>query len=169
MADQIETVAESLLSQLSKIPFIRANQNGPRPKLPYATYQVNARTAVGSDEYGLVDGSGLMPIVGVREGTILINFFGSGAREQADNLVNSIRKVSSHDLMRKLSLILFATGSVTDLTALRDNANFEEMANVDVSFRYAAKYSDKVGVIETVDATGDIQGQTTHKTITVKS
>ncbi|SEQ64482.1 hypothetical protein SAMN05216522_10513 [Rosenbergiella nectarea] len=169
MADQLETVAHSLLSQLSEIPFIRANQNGPRPKLPYATYRINARKAIGSDEYGLVDGSGLMPIVGVREGTILINFFGIGAREQADNLVNSIRKVSSHDLMRKLNLILFAAGSVTDLTALRDSANFEEMANIDVNFRYAAKYSDNVGVIETVDATGEIQGQTIHKTITVKS
>lgn len=169
MADPLEKATYSLLSQLSEIPFIRANQNGPRLNLPYATYQVGSRTTVGSEEYGLAGDDGVIPIVGVREGTILINFFGDGARWHAEDLVNSIRKVTSHDLMRKLNLILFATGNVTNVTALRDNVTFEEMANVDVSFRYAAKYSDNVGVIETVDATGEIQGQTNHRTITVKS
>lgn len=168
MADLIESVTEELLSQLISIPVIRANQNGPRPKPPYATYQVNSRRSLGCDDYGLVDGSGLMPVRGTREGTIMVNFFGDDARENADNLVNAIRRVTSRDLMRRLSLIISDVGDVTDLTVLRDNANFEQMANVDLTFRYTSNYTDDVGLIETVDVSGDIGGEPVHETITVE-
>lgn len=167
MADLVESVAESLLTSLIDIPIIRANQNGPRPNLPYATYQVTSRVTIGSDDYGLVDGSGLMPIKGTREGTIMVNFFGGDARENADNLVNSIRKTTSRYAMRRLKMVISNTGNVNDLTALRDSANFEPMANVDLSFRYTTNYTDDVGLIETVDATGNVGGETVHKTITV--
>ncbi|EEV9286084.1 TPA: hypothetical protein L0W28_000469 [Escherichia coli] len=168
MADLIESVAVSLLSQLIAIPVIRANQSGPRPKLPYATYQISARTTIGGDDYGLVDGSGLMPVKGVREGTILVNFYGDEARENADNLVNAIRKTTSRYLMRRLHLVINATGSVTDLTALRDDANFEPMANIDLNFRYTTNYTDDVGLIETVDVTGQVGGEGIHETITIE-
>ena len=62
MADLLETVTQSLLSQLLDIPVIRSQQDGPRPTLPYASYQINSRVTVGSDHYGRVDGLGLMPI-----------------------------------------------------------------------------------------------------------
>ncbi|EFM0420437.1 TPA: hypothetical protein ACM7AW_000031 [Escherichia coli] len=168
MADLIESVAVSLLSQLIAIPVIRANQSGPRPKLPYATYQISARTTIGGDDYGLVDGSGMMPVKGVREGTILVNFYGDEARENADNLVNAIRKTTSRYLMRRLHLVINATGSVTDLTALRDDANFEPMANIDLNFRYTTNYTDDVGLIETVDVTGQVGGEGIHETITIE-
>ncbi|WP_139594533.1 phage neck terminator protein [Escherichia coli] len=168
MADLIESVAVSLLSQLIAIPVIRANQSGPRQKLPYATYQISARTTIGGDDYGLVDGSGLMPVKGVREGTILVNFYGDEARENADNLVNAIRKTTSRYLMRRLHLVINATGSVTDLTALRDDANFEPMANIDLNFRYTTNYTDDVGLIETVDVTGQVGGEGIHETITIE-
>lgn len=167
MADLVESVAESLLTTLIDIPIIRANQNGPRPNLPYATYQVTSRIALGSDDYGAVDGSGLMPIKGTREGTIMVNFFADGAREYADNLVNTIKKTTSRYAMRRLHMVISDTGNVTDLTALRDSANYEPMANIDLFFRYTTNYTDDVGLIETVDATGQIGGETIHKTITV--
>ena len=167
MADLVESVAKSLLSQLTDIPIIRANQDGARPALPYATYQVTARTTVGSDHYSNVDGDGMQMISGVREGTIMVNFFGDDARESADNLVNSIRKTTSRYLMRRLSMVISDTGNVTDLTALRDRANFEQMANIDLFFRYTGIYTDDVGVIETVDATGTVAQESIHQTITV--
>ncbi|EOH0525710.1 hypothetical protein ACLMVZ_000296 [Klebsiella aerogenes] len=168
MADLIESVAESLLSLLITIPVIRANQNGPRPKLPYATYQISARTTIGGDDYGLVDGSGLMPVKGTREGAILVNFYGGEARENADNLVNTIRKTTSRYLMHRLHLVINTSGSVTDLTALRDDANFEPMANLDLTFRYTTNYTDDVGLIETVDVTGEVGGEGIHETITIE-
>lgn len=165
MADRLETVAQSLLSQLTDLTVIRANQDGPRPKLPYITYQINSRTIIGSDDYGLVDGGGLMPIKGTREGTILVNFFGENAREYADNLVNNIRKITSHYLMRRLNLIIFNNTAVRDMTSLRDSASFEGMANVDLSFRYTANYSDDVGMIEKVSVNGTIDNVKTNYTI----
>lgn len=165
MADLLETVTQSLLSQLLDIPVIRSQQDGPRPTLPYASYQINSRVTVGSDHYGRVDGLGLMPIKGTREGTILVNIFGENAREYADNLVNTMRRVTSHYLMRRLNLIISQTSTVRDLTALRDSARFESMANVDLTYRYTARYSDDVGVIETVSASGKLDNDKTNYTL----
>jgi hypothetical protein len=156
MADLLETITQSLLSQLVEIPIIRSQQDGPRPKLPYATYQINSRVTVGSDHYGWVDGGGLMPIKGTREGTILVNFYGEEARENADNLVNTLRKVTSHYLMRRLKLVIASSSAVVDMTPLRDSAHFEPMANLDLTFRYTADYFDDVGIIEQVNASGNV-------------
>lgn len=153
MADRLETVTNTLLSHLTNLAVIRANQDdAPRPKLPYATYQINARTTIGSDDYGWLDNSGIMLIKGTREGTILVNFFGENAREYADDLVNTIRKTTSHYLMRRLGLVISNTGTVNDMTGLRDDNRYEQMANVDLSFRYTIRYTDDVGLIEKVSA-----------------
>ena len=51
MADTVETAANTVIGTLISVPMIRANQNGERPDLPYATYQVTTRTTQGRDEY----------------------------------------------------------------------------------------------------------------------
>ena len=167
--DAVESAAFRVLSQLISIPLAYANQNKSRPPLPYATIRVSTRTTVGRDEHGLVNGDGLMPSHGVREGTVMINVYGGSAREHCDDLVNNIRKTTSRYLMRREHFVISNSSQVNDLTALRDDANFEAMANVDLTFRYTGKYLDDVGLIETVDATGDIGGIETHTTIAVTS
>ena len=71
--------------------------------------------------------------------------------------------------MRKERFVISNNAQVNDLTGLRDAANLEAMANVDLTFRYTGKYLDDVGLIETVDANGDIGGIETHITIAVTS
>ncbi|QKJ86682.1 hypothetical protein PMPD1_1732 [Paramixta manurensis] len=167
MADFIESVTETLFSNIINIPVVRANQNGPRPKLPYASYQITACKTVGSDEYGEIDDDGVIQIKGVREGTIMVNFFGADAKEIAGDLVNCIKKISSRELMRKLKLVISNTGNVSDITALRDDMHFETMANVELTFRYTCLYTDHVGIIETVDAASTVGKEPIHQVITI--
>ena len=167
--DAVESAAYRVLSQLITIPLSYANQNKSRLTLPYATLRVSTRLTVGRDEHGEVDDGGVMPSHGVREGTVMVNVYGGGAREYCDNLVNNIRKTTSRYLMRKERFVISNNAQVNDLTGLRDEANFEAMANVDLTFRYTGKYLDDVGLIETVDANGDIGGIETHITLAVTS
>ncbi|EKS9203543.1 TPA: phage neck terminator protein [Enterobacter cloacae] len=167
--DAVESAAYRVLSQLLPVPLAYANQNNSRIPLPYATLRVSTRTTIGRDEHGEVDDEGVMPSHGVREGTVMVNVYGGSAREHCDDLINNIRKTTSRYLMRREKFVIANSDQVNDLTALRDEANFEAMANVDLTFRYTGKYTDNVGLIETVDATGDIGGIETHLTIAVTS
>lgn len=167
--DAVESAAFRVLSQLIAIPLAYANQNNSRLPLPYATLRVSTRLTVGRDEHGEVDDDGVMPSHGVREGTVMVNVYGGSARDHCDDLVNNIRKTTGRYLMRREHFVISNSAQVNDLTALRDDANFEAMANVDLTFRYTGKYLDDVGLIEAVDATGDIGGIDTHLTIAVTS
>ncbi|HFK7186595.1 hypothetical protein ACCC84_10375 [Serratia odorifera] len=167
--DVVESAAYRVISQLLPITLAYADQNNSRLDLPYATLKVSSRLTIGRDEEGKVNVDGIMPMHGVREGVVMINVYGGSAREHCDNLVNNIRKVTSRYLMRREKFVISNNAEVQNITGLRDDANFEAMANVDLTFRYTGKYTDDVGLIETVDATGDIGGHETHIEIAVTS
>lgn len=167
--DAVESAAYRVLSQLISVPLAYANQNNSRLPLPYATLRVSSRSTVGRDEHGYVNDAGLMSSSGVREGIVMVNVYGGSAREYCDELINRIRKTTGRYLMRREHFLISSNSQINDLTALRDEANFEAMANVDLTFRYTGKYFDNVGIIETVDATGDIGGINTHSIIAVNS
>lgn len=151
MADTVETAAHTVIGTLLSIPLIRAKQDGERPVLPYATYQVFARTTQGRDEFAFVDEDGIGMLHGVRQGTVSVSVFGNNCQEICDDLVNATRKPTGRWLMRQNDFVIYNTGGVRDLTDLRDEARFEPMAVVDFTFRYTAEYKDDVGIIETVD------------------
>lgn len=151
MADTVETAANTVIGALISVPMIRANQNGERPDLPYATYQVITRTTQGRDEFAFVDNNGIGVLHGVRQGTVSVSVFGDNCREICDDLVNVTRKPTARYLMRENNFVIYNTNGVRDVSGLRDDASFEQMAVVDFTFRYTAEYKDDVGIIETVD------------------
>lgn len=167
--DIVESTAYRVISQLLTIPLAYANQNNSRLSLPYATMRVSSRLTMGGDEHGAVDSDGIMPLYGVREGTVMINIYGGQAREHCDNLVNSVKKVTSRYLMRREKFVISDNSQVNDMTGLRDSMNFEPMANVDFNFRYTSKYTDDVGLIEKVSASLDIAGITSEIKIPVSA
>lgn len=163
MSDPIEDLAWEVISAIIPAPLVRSSQrDAERPPKPYATYRIISRKTIGTDEQVSTDENGVMTLRGLREGVIQISVFGGNARFVCDTLLNNARKESSRYLMRRVRFWLNANAGVKDTSAARDKLNFEQMATVDLYYRHQTTYQDDVGIIDTADVTGDLDGKTLH-------
>ena len=123
---------------------IMANQNAPRPALPYYTWSENTISKMGEDY------ADATAVVGNRDFTVSIQGFGDGVLSGLEDLRTSLGKPSVQIALRAKNIIVVDSGAVTDLTGL-DDTKWVERSQCDFIFRTSAEVTTGDGIIETVE------------------
>lgn len=151
--DEVEGAAYEVISAIMpELTIIYADQNHERPAPPYATIKIIGRTALGTPQIGALDNDGYQTYHQINEGTLSVRFYGGAAKGHASNLQTRLKKISSHDIMRKHSLIMFGQPELVDMTSLRDDIYFESGAMLDIQWRFSGRFTDFAGIIERVES-----------------
>ena len=149
---------------------IIAEDNGPKPDLPYITIRLGPMTPQGhecrsSPVYTLGTDTNAVKISGVRD--LVVNFQGYGDNIYGvlDNLYQYICVENSIDLLATGGLALINQIAINNLTRLND-LEFEQRAQMDLLFRFGTQLENiDVGYIETISVTGEVK--TPDKTINI--
>ena len=135
---------------------ILADQNSPRPPLPYSVIKINSVRYVNQDHYGDPDNAGIQTVKGDREFTLNVQMFGeSDVVSSLSGVVDRLRLTTNIDKFMSKKLTAFNTEAVTDISALLDSTVIEKRASVDIFMRYKSSLTDNVGIIETASIEGD--------------
>ena len=147
---------------------IFADQNKPRPPLPYSVIKINSVRYVNQDHYGDPDSNGIQTVKGDREFTLNVQMFGeSDVVSLLGGVVDRLRLTTNIDKFMAKKLTAFNTEAVTDISALLDSTVIEKRASVDIFMRYKSSLTDNVGVIGAVNVEGDDDSSAPKYTITV--
>jgi len=145
----IEDEILALVSQATALQVIFANQNGPRPKLPYVTLRVGT-----SPRQGLLEGDlsedGIQTYAGHRDATVELQCFGDGGFDALDNLGQRLKGPAMLAAALRLNLAVYATDAVQNVPVLRDGGKYEPRAVMDIGIRYTKQHDEDVGLINTV-------------------
>jgi len=137
---------------------IWADQNAPRPALPYWTIKLASRRSIGWDEYGQgTDANGIQTYGGVREETLLIQRIGDGSYDAVSAFRDMLAKRTVQAAWYATGIAIFERGAVLDVPYPLDNAQLEPRATMDLFIRYAVTDTDDVGAIETVTTAAEYE------------
>lgn len=150
-------------------PVIFANENSPRPALPYMTLFLNSLVQIGDDYVPRPDGVGDLDLVGDREFTLQVQCFGGDPITLLENMRTSLQKETVLATLRANGIVFVQHNPITDITALLDT-EFEPRASMDILFRIAQTDTDNHGLIETVEVQevfSDGQSTVYDETVTI--
>lgn len=146
---KIHTLIKALIGTET---LIFANQNAPRPALPYWTVRLSSRRAVGSDEYSQgVDSNGDQLVSGVREITIQIQRIGTDSDASFADLRDNLSKTTVLEEWQRQKIALYDIGPVQNVPYKLDDSQLEPRASIDIFARIGTELLDRVGIIDTVE------------------
>ena len=142
----------NLLQPIISGTVIFADQNSPRPALPYSTIKIGSFRRVNKDHYGDPDNSGIQTVLGDRELTVTIQNLG---RTDCVNFLNDVASklqlTTNIDKFMAKKIACFNTGQALDVSAVINNTTIEKRANLDIFLRVKSSITDNVGIIDTVN------------------
>ena len=128
-----------------------ADQNAPRPPLPYWTIRLAAQRAVGEDSYSQgVDANGDQLVSGVREITVQVQRFGPDSDVACADLRDDLSRTTVLETWQVEKIALYDVGDVLNVPYKLDNSQLEPRASVDLFVRFGTELLDRVGWIDTV-------------------
>lgn len=131
---------------------IWADQNAPRPALPYWTLRLSSRRSIGWDDHGQgVDNAGTETIGGIREETLEVQCIGTDAFDKVCAVRDALAKRTVQAAWYATGLAIFDRGNVLNVPYKLDNDQLEPRGAMDLIMRYAVTDTDVVGAIETVE------------------
>ena len=150
-------------AQIGSETLIFADQNAPRPPLPYWTLRLAAQRAVGEDAYSQgVDANGDQLVSGVREITVQVQRFGPDSDVACSDLRDNLSRTTVSEAWQIEKIALYDVGDVLNVPYKLDNSQLEPRASVDLFVRFGTELLDRVGVIETVETSA---GYVTNQTL----
>ncbi len=158
--DSVEQAAYAVISELlPEAAVIYARQNHELPDGVVCTLETLVNDMVGRPEFGAVDENGVQLIHQVMQGTLTVKIY----RGQSQNLANNFRlrtnKQTARDLMRRENFIIYSAESPVAMPEWHhDGVFYIPHSVIDVKFRYTARYTDDVGLIELINNSGNIGG-----------
>lgn len=148
IAATLETLIKSAIGAET---LIFADQNAPRPALPYWTMRLSTRRAVGRDAYSQgVDINGDQAVSGVREITVQVQRIGAGSDVACFDLVDNLSRTTIQEAWQLEKIALYDSGDVLNIPYKLDGAQLEPRASVDLFVRFGGEILDRVGDIATV-------------------
>jgi len=148
----LKTDLLELFRSLTTEEVILADQNKPRPALPYSAIKVIGMRRVKGDWYSEdIGANGLQTVKGDREFTLSIQRFGTDSVEALDTLANKLRLTTIIDKFNNAKLPIVSADDVVDVAALLDKSQIEPRASLDVFMRLKSSLTDNVGYIDTVE------------------
>lgn len=138
---------------------IFADQNSPRPALPYWTMRLTVQRAIGDDTYSQgVTNDGDQTIWGTREATVMVQRFGDDSDTKCADLRDEFSKTSIMERWQLAKIALYDVGDVKNIPFPLDKSQLEPRASLDLFVRFGTELIDRVGIIEQVDMTGTFDG-----------
>lgn len=134
-----------------------ADQNAPRPPLPYWTLRLSAQRQVGEDSYSQgVDDNGDQLVSGVREITLQVQRFGADSDVSCADLRDNLSRTTVLEEWQRQKIALYNVGDVLNVPYKLDNSQLEPRASVDLFVRFGTELLDRVGVIDTVNVSAGV-------------
>lgn len=157
--DTLYTLVKALLGSET---LVFADQNAPRPPLPYWTLRLSAQRKIGDDAYSQgVDDNGDQLVSGVREITVQVQRFGPDSDVKCADLRDNLSRTTVLEEWQRQKIALYDLGDVLNVPFKLDNSQLEPRASVDLFVRFGTELLDRVGVIDTVETTaGFVTNQT---------
>lgn len=147
--DTLYTLVKALIGAET---LVFADQNAPRPQLPYWTLRLAAQRAVGEDAYSQgVDANGDQLISGVREITVQVQRFGPDSDVACADLRDNLSRTTVSETWQVQKIALYDVGDVLNVPYKLDNSQLEPRASVDLFVRFGTELLDRVGWIDTVE------------------
>lgn len=146
-----KTFIHGIITELLGCTVIWANQNGPKPKKPFATLRLYAFRGVGMNDESPTDTPGEIEVRNTVEATLEVQYFGTNAEQKLIELNQALSKPTVLDKSFSAGVAFFDAQNVQDLTGLLDAANFEERAAIDLSVRYVNSMTDNPGYVSQVN------------------
>jgi hypothetical protein len=140
---------------------IWADQNAPRPALPYATLRLSTAPRVGTPYYQDPDNNGLQTVLSVREGTLQVQRFGPDSVAALEEFSGKLYFQTNLDKLSTHEITVFDVSTVTDVALLLNDLATEPRASVELSIRWVSDQVDDVGLIETVAINGELGPENT--------
>jgi hypothetical protein len=139
-----------------------ADQNAPRPPLPYWTLRLSAQRQVGEDSYSQgVDINGDQLVSGVREITVQVQRFGTDSDVSCADLRDNLSRTTVLEEWQRQKIALYDVGNVLNVPYKLDNSQLEPRASVDLFVRFGTELLDRVGSIDKVETSaGYVTNQT---------
>jgi hypothetical protein len=151
---------------------IIADQDGPRPALPYLTVRVLLYDLpVGEDESAVDDAD--PPTVrqrGQRTGTVSVNAYGTGAEDWLERAVLLLRSPSVAALLLAGGLTIRPEGGISNLSGLRDTGTetrFHRDFAIDYELRGGDDDAEDAVELEQVVHEDHFTGQPGERVVTV--
>lgn len=156
MRSIIEKTIYSLLLDIFNVPVIFAYENAPRPCKPYITINyISGQLQIGTTDEVIYKNADTFRIRGQRQLVYSIMFIGKDSRNRADELLNRLQFPTILEIFQKNGFTYLRDSGVTDVSILTDT-EFEERANIDLTFITANDNEDNIGYIDSIDGAGSI-------------
>jgi hypothetical protein len=154
----IEDEIRRFLVKATPVPIVIANQNGPRPALPYITLRVDAAPRAPLLEADLSD-NGVQTYAAHRDATVELQCFGEGSFDALDDLGQRLKGPAMVAEAFARNLAVYAVDAVQNVPVLRDGSTYEPRALLDIGIRYVKQHDEDVGLINTVQGEMTLQSQ----------
>jgi len=149
----VSTVTSPIL-----VTVIFADQNSPRPPYPYAVVRLDTMVKIGWDEVREIDpDTNIATIGGQRRMTVSVSYFGPKPLEEIAKAYNALEKQTVHDQLAASGIAILEKNDVQNLTGMLETI-FEERASFDFFIGFADNVEDDLGIIESVELTGQLSG-----------
>lgn len=147
-------------------PLIYANQNAPKPPLPFVSMQLTATNPLpvhrgDIDDFGDRDVSAHFPL------TAQLQFYGEGCWEEATRTALMLRTVEVQAKAESLNIGINSLNQIQDIPALLDGSFYEPRAVFTADVSYTFTVSEYTSFIETVQGTYVLPGADRTFTATV--
>lgn len=166
----LDTVVYNLIkAMIGAETLIFADQNAPRPPLPYWTVLTQTNKQLGSATYSQgVTLAGDQEVRGVREATVRLQRMGEGSFTAVSDVRDDVSRLTVLENWQRQKISLYNVGDVQNVPFLMDKASLEPRATLDLFIRHGTSLLDRVSAIETVEASASYVGKPDlNETITI--
>ena len=143
------------------------NQSAPQPTEDYYGLQIVSVIRVGDDYVAsTANGDGEIEVLGNRDFTLNIHYYGVDAFLKIDDKVNSLQLPTVQNYLNENNIIYVNNGNTTDAPNLYDSSYKEHALNT-ITFRAANIQIDNTGYYDNVIIDGSIKEGTNTITRTI--
>lgn len=156
----IEDAIYSWVNSISATTVIWRFQNGPAPTSPYITLNISNFKKVGWDYQTLTDENGKAALMGNREFSLEINYYGTGGVNVFEKLTTSLQSFPVVQALTDAGIAYIDKLSQQNLTGLSESTDgFEERQMMELKFRCSnqgitAPDLFDTGIIQTTEVGG---------------
>jgi hypothetical protein len=140
---------------INEIAFVWHMQNMPRYKIPLLMGRISAVQRIGRDVPFMPDNSGSRRGAGIREFMLYLQFFGAGAIDALEKLVDATDMPEMIASLQANGITPVECQDVLDAHVFLDTMP-EERAMLDIRFRTTSEWSSTIDAIESAQITGEI-------------
>ena len=148
----------TLISSISAVPVIFANQNGPQPAAPFITIGLMGGNAQ-DVHIGATDAEGVRTLDAHRTTTVSLRCFGAGCFDMLDALALKLETEAALVLADSLNLAIVGKESLQYAPQLIDGTAWEPVAVLDLFVASTSRASENVGYIATVEVANSTDGK----------